>query len=196
MPPEPNQMHPRAIRSTARLLRTQTTSGPGPRTEPAGLSAQEDALPAITLMAGWVNNADTKTGILTGGLLLLGAAYLRQQNSVEKLLAHAEGRGFAALAVFAFGAICLALGAAHAYLALRPRVQPGEPSRFSFPHLAQLEIRELMTQDGDQVRSEAWTQAQTMARIVAAKYRHFQLTLAFATLSTLMYVAWLLLLPS
>jgi hypothetical protein len=35
-----------------------------------------------------------------------------------------------------------------------------------------------------------------MARIVAAKYRHLQLTLTFTTLSTLMYVAWLLLLPS
>jgi len=196
MPPEPNRMHPRDVRATARLLRTQTTSGPGPSIEQAELSAQEDALPAITLQAGLVNNADTKTGILTGGLLLLGAAYLRQQDSVEKLLAHTHGRGFVALAVFAYGTICLALGAAHAYLALRPRMQPGEPSRFSFPRLAQLEIRELMTQDRDQVRREAWTQAQTMARIVAAKYRHLQLTLTFTTVSTLMYVAWLLLVPS
>lgn len=184
------------MRATARPFRTQTTSGPDPSIEQAKLSAQEDALPAITLQAGLINNADTKTGILTGGLILLGAAYLRQQDLVGKLLAHAQGRGFAALAVFAFGTICLALGAAHAYLALRPRMQPGEPSRFSFPHLAQLEIRELMTQDRDQVRREAWTQAQTMARIVAAKYRHLQLTLTFTTLSTLMYVAWLLLLPS
>lgn len=75
-------------------------------------------------------------------------------------------------------------------------MQPGEPSRFSFPHLAQLEIRELMTQDRGQVRREAWIQAQTMARIVAVKYHHLQLTLIFTILSTLMYVAWLLLPPS
>lgn len=53
-----------------------------------------------------------------------------------------------------------------------------------------------MTQDRGQVRREAWIQAQTMARIVAVKYHHLQLTLIFTILSTLMYVAWLLLPPS
>src|SRR5450759_3245285 len=99
MPPDPNRRYPRPIRATARLLRTQTTSGPESSIEQPELSAHEDALPAITLLAGWVNNADTKTGILTGGLLLLGAAYLGQQDPVEKLLVHAHGRGFGALAV-------------------------------------------------------------------------------------------------
>ena len=70
------------------------------------------------------------------------------------------------------------------------------PARTTLRHNEDCAKRVNSPRHEDQVRREAWTQTQTMARIVAAKYRHLQLTLTFTTLSTLMYVAWLLLLPS
>jgi hypothetical protein len=161
--------------------------------DPRPLTASDDALPAMTSLTSWVGNADTKIGILTGGLVLLTGSYVRQRRPVETVLNALEPLGVVALVLLALGVLALACAIGHVLVALRPRLAPGDRSRFSFPHLAEADLDELMAGDAIQVRREAWSQARTLARIVRAKYQSFRRALSCTVISSLLLGAWVIL---
>ncbi len=164
--------------------------------EPKAPKDNEDVFLAITTIGPWVNNADTKIGLLVAALTVLTGGVVRQRPRVETLLddgVHLRG----GLALVALAVCVLAVIAAGAWLlrAVRPRLTNQEPSRFAFPYLANADLAAVAEPDPVAARKEAWIQAQTLAEIVLAKYTCFSRALTAGLLAGAAFVAWLLLVP-
>jgi hypothetical protein len=157
----------------------------------------DDAFHAAITIGNWVNNADTKIGLLGAALTILTGAVVRQRSRVEALTrAPLHTREWAALALLSASVIALAVAAWYLYYAIRPRLSSDKPSRFSFPYLAVADLATLVNADPVQVRREAWIQAQALSRIVLAKYHYFSKALTFGLISGLTFVGWMLTVPS
>jgi hypothetical protein len=109
------------------------------------------------------------------------------------VLTHPQPRSLVALAILTTGAMALAIAGVQVLRALRPRLAPGAPSRFSFPHLADADLDELLAGDANQIRQEAWTQARTLARIARTKYRCLRRALTCAVGAGILYLLWVVL---
>jgi hypothetical protein len=157
----------------------------------------DDAVTALTSIGPWVNNADTKIGLLAAAMTVLTGALVHQRPRVEQLIrASASARNDVALAFIALSAVSLVVSAGWLLHALRPRLHNDKPSRFAFPHLAALDVDVLALHDAEAVRKEAWIQAKTLAEIVLAKYRCFSHALSCAVVAGAGFVAWLLTVPT
>ncbi len=156
----------------------------------------EDAFLALSTIGPWVNNADTKIGLLATALTVLTSGVVRQRSRVEALFD--EGfhiRGGLALAALVVCVVAIVVAAACLYRALKPRLTNGDPSRFAFPHLATADVKTLADMDPAAVREEAWTQVQTLSQIVNAKYECFRSALRAGLVAGVAFVAWIILVP-
>ncbi len=164
--------------------------------QPDPPKGNEDVFLAITTIGPWVNNADSKIGLLVAALTVLTGGVIRQRPRVETLLdAGVHLRGGLALAALAVCVLAVVTAGAWLFRALRPRLTNREPSRFAFPHLAGAELMPLMDADSTAVRHEGWIQAQTLARIVMTKYACFSKALTAGLIAGAAFVGWLLLVP-
>ncbi len=155
-----------------------------------------DAFHAITTIGAWINNADTKTGLLAAALTVLTGGAVRQRPRVEVLLDAGPGsRGVVALVALGTCAVFLALAGVCLFRALRPRLTNTQDSRFAFPYLADADLDRLIDDDPVAVRAEAWVHAQTLSKIVRAKYGCLSSALTHGVVAGLAFVAWLLLVP-
>ncbi|WP_147258772.1 Pycsar system effector family protein [Pseudonocardia hierapolitana] len=151
---------------------------------------------ALTTIGPWVNNADTKIGLLAAALTVMTGGAIRQRPRVETvLLAGMDTRGSIALASLAVCALALLTAGIYLFRALKPRLTNTAPSRFAFPHLADADLSQLTDSDPAAVRAEGWIQAQTLARIVRHKYTCFRKALIAGTIAGGAFVTWLLLVP-
>lgn len=174
------------------LVRPRRRPPPSAATPPKG---NEDVFLTLTTFGPWVNNADTKIGLLAAALTVLTGGAIRQRPRVEALLgAHVSVQGGLALASLAMCTVALIVAGIYLFRALRPRLTNRAPSRFAFPHLADANLRLLV--DVDAIRTEGWIQAQTLARIVRDKYTCFGRALAAGTIAGSAFVGWLLLVPA
>jgi hypothetical protein len=156
----------------------------------------DDALAALTGVGSYVNNADTKIGVLVGALVLLTAAVVHHRPRVAALIHAGPGaRGGTALVLFWICCATLVVAGWHLFWAVRPRLTNGEPSRFAFPHLATADLGRLTAHDPVAIRGEAWIQAQTLSKIVLDKYRGFRSALTFSTIAFVAYLGWQLVVP-
>lgn len=136
---------------------------------------------AIQETGGWIKNADTKSTILAGSFgLSLTFGVPRLLEALPSLLELPSALGI----WIGAGVICIAAALITAYgigRALLPRGSKGTgpANRFSWPSLAQAAVANLPPREisPDEVRSEAWEQAASLARIAAAKYRSFKAAL-------------------
>lgn len=164
--------------------------------QPVPPKGTEDAFLALSTIGPWVNNADTKIGLLGTALTVLTCGAVRQRRRVEALFD--EGihfRGAVALAALLLCVIAIVVGGACLYRALRPRLTNGTPSRFAFPHLATADLEALADMDPAAVRKEAWVQAQTLSQIVSAKYEGFRSALRAGLVAGVAFVSWLAVVP-
>lgn len=163
---------------------------------PSVPEANEDAFHALTTVAAYVNNADTKIGLLAAALTVLAGGLVRQRPSVDALFDAGLGaRGVVALLALGASVLLSLLAGFSLFKALRPRLHNATSSRFAFPYLAETDLDHLIRADPAMIRSEAWIQVQTLSRIVRAKYQCFSQALACGVLAGITFVFWLLLVP-
>jgi Flp pilus assembly pilin Flp len=160
------------------------------------LTAADDALPAIDAISTWINNADTKIGLLGIVDTALTGAFAAQHDRARTLIDHADLRGIIALALLAFGVAALVTSILTLFRALQPRLDSHHPSRFAFPWIADAQLADLIAGDHETIRREAWIQAQTLSRIVRAKYESLRRALPCAILAGALLVSWLIAAPS
>lgn len=159
----------------------------------------DDASLAISTFGTWVNNADTKIGILGTIVVALAVAIVRDRGRVTATLraAHPPAHDLMAVGFFAASVLAVALSTFFLLQALRPRRTAVYPSRFAFPHLATLQdLSGLEDYEPVVVRKEAWQQAQMLALIAKAKYAYFFRALVTLVVGAIAYVAWLAILAA
>ncbi len=160
-------------------------------------ASYDDAVQAMNHIGSWVNNADTKIGLLAAALTVLTGGIVRQRSRFETLVTHDPGpQGWTAVVFLAVSAGALFVAAAWLFRALMPRLTNDQPSRFAFPHLAGAELDTLVAHDPAVVRRDAWTQAQTLSKIVLDKYCCFRHALSFGLVAGACFVGWLLIVPA
>jgi len=165
--------------------------------QPPAQEGNEDAFLALSAIGPWVNNADTKIGLLATALTVLTCGAVRQRPRVEAVFdAGVHLRGGVALAALVVCIVAIVAAGTCLYRALKPRLTNGDPSRFAFPYLATTDLFTLVDADPGAVRKEAWTQAQTLSQIVNAKYECFRNALRAALIAGIAFVAWLVLVPA
>lgn len=160
------------------------------------VTAGDDALPAIDAISTWINNADTKIGLLGIVDTALIGAFIAQHDRARMALHHADRRDIVALVMLALGVASLMTSILYLSRALQPRLHNYHPSRFSFPWLADADLADLMAGDHQQIRYEAWIQAQTLSKIVRAKYKGLRRALPCAVLAGGLLAGWLIIVPT
>lgn len=159
----------------------------------------DDVPLAINTFGTWVNNADTKIGILGTILVALVVAIVRERGRVAATLRAADQPTQDLVAVGFFAASVLAVAFATFFLiqALRPRRTGAYPSRFAFPHVATLsDLSGFEIYDPAAARQEAWLQAHMLASIASEKYAYFFRALVALVVGALAYVVWLAILTA
>lgn len=136
---------------------------------------------AIQEIGGWIKNADTKATILAGSFglsLTFVVPRLLEALPAIAVAPVAFGLWIALAVVFAAAAVITGYGIGNALL---PRTSLGASltNRFAWPSLASVAAQHLPPSVGsaEDVRTEAWEQAASLARIAAAKYRSFKVAL-------------------
>lgn len=164
--------------------------------QPPAPQGNEDAFLALSTIGPWVNNADTKIGLLATALTVLTCGAVRQRPRVEAMYDAAfHIRGVLALTALVVCVVAIVVAGSCLYRALRPRLTNGSPSRFAFPHLATADLDKLADMDPAAVRKEAWIQAQTLCQIVNAKYKCFRNALRAGLVAGVAFALWLVLVP-
>jgi len=157
----------------------------------------EDAFLALTTVGPWVNNADTKIGLLATALTILTTGVVRQRPRVETLLHRGvHPRGTLSLASLTVCTLMVMLAGYWLFRAFSPRLENPEPSRFAFPHLAEVDLATLVDADAAVIRAEAWIQVRTLSRIVLRKYTFFKKALGAGFGAGVAFIGWLLLVPA
>lgn len=159
------------------------------------ITAADDALPAINLISTWINNADTKTGLLGIVDTALTGAFVAQHNLARTVFDHASLRGTIALVLLALGVIALGASILSLVRALQPRLRSRSPSRFAFPWIADAELADLMAGNHERIRLEAWIEAQELSRIARAKYEHLKHALLYTLSAGTLLVIWFVVVP-
>ena len=171
-------------------------TAPVPHDPRSRITAADDALPAISTISTWVNNADTKIGLLGIVDTALTGAFVAQHNRAKTAIDHAGLRSTITLVLLALGLTALVTSILFLFLALQPRLSSDHQSRFAFPWVADAELDDLLAADHEKIRHEAWIQAQTLSRIVRAKYKRLQRALPCTVLAGALLASWLLIVPS
>lgn len=161
---------------------------------PASVSA-DDARFAITAFAGWITNADTKTGLLAAAVTVLTSTVVSQSDRAIALLPPQGVRQVAAVVAIVACLAALAVTAFWLLRALLPRTTNAGFSRYSWPAVAALSPRELVAMTAIEDRAEAWLQAHTLARIAQAKFGNFAHALRWFTAAVVLLIAWAILAP-
>ena len=173
-----------------------TGTGPASRDPQLPVTAADDALPAIAAISTWINNADTKIGLLGIVDTALIGAFVAQHDRARTALDHANRRDSVAVVLLALGVAALMTSILYLLRALQPRLDSCHPSRFAFPWVADADLADLMAGDHEKIRREAWIQAQTLSKIVRAKYTGLRRALPCAVLAGALLVGWLIVVPS
>lgn len=156
----------------------------------------DDAYLALTTNGGWINNADTKNGLLATALAALTIAAVKQRPHVEALVdAGVDRRGTVALVLIAAAGVFILAAGFWLFHALRPQLGNDTPSRFAFPHLAKADLKNYEVYDAEDIRREAFVQAQTLARIGLGKYERFSKALFCTAVAAVAFLGWLVTAP-
>ncbi len=149
-----------------------------------------DAHHAIGYAGTWINNADTKAGLLAAALAVVVAGATQQAEAMSDALRPGDGSEVAALILLCLLGAAVATATVGLALATIPRTPPPQaPSRFGFPTLASHGWRHVPATRA-QAAAEAWGQAQVLAGIAARKYVRLRVAMTAAFASLPLYAAW------
>lgn len=154
------------------------------------------ALHAIGDFGQWIQNADTKAGMCGALLGLMIAGVTSDIAAVHTTLGTGGPWRFPAIVLL--GAFAASLFVAGVFLGLTqmPRVPvPPTVRRLAFPAMAGgamvRAIRHLPSASAEELREEAWDQAEALARIAARKFRYLRMGLLWSGLCTMAFLGWL-----
>jgi len=148
------------------------------------------ALYAISDFGQSIQNADTKSGMLGAllGLLLAGAT--SQQELIQRTVSSSAPRHTTSVTVLVMFVGFLAVAGACLGLTQLPRLStPPAVRRLAFPALARLGMRSRLT--AAELRDEAWSQAETLARIAMRKFTYLRWSLLSSGLCVVLFLVWL-----
>jgi hypothetical protein len=120
----------------------------------------------------WIRNADTKTGLLLTGLIIILGAISSRAKDLRALWASNASRP-AALWFLGAAVVLLAIAFALLIVVLLPRARLSGPSRYAWPWIAKASLDDLKGLSSASLREEGWCQAKQLAEIAAFKYRYF-----------------------
>ena len=120
----------------------------------------------------WIRNADTKTGLLLTGLIILLDAISSRAKELRALWASNASRP-AALWFLGVAVVLLAIAFTLLVAVLLPRTRSSGPSRYAWPWIAKAGLDDLERLKPNSLREEGWRQAKQLADIAAFKYRYF-----------------------
>jgi hypothetical protein len=154
------------------------------------------ALHAIGDFGQWIQNADTKAGMCGALLGLMIAGVTSDIAAVHTTLAAGGPWRFPAIVLLVAFAVSLFVAGVFLGLTQMPRVPvPPTVRRLAFPAMARgamvRAIRHLPTASADELREEAWDQAEALARIAARKFRYLRMGLLSSGLCTMTFLGWL-----
>lgn len=142
----------------------------------------------------WIRNADTKTGLLLTGLIIVLGAISSQAKEVRALWELHTSRP-AALWFLGAAIVFLTVAFALLIIVLLPRVPVGGASRYSWPWIAKSGLDDLKGLKPNSLREEGWRQAKQLAEIAAFKYRYFTSAVWVAAGSIGCLLVWTVLRP-
>jgi len=149
-----------------------------------------DAHHAIGYAGTWINNADTKAGLLAAALAVVVAGATQQSEAIQDALRPANGGEAVALVLLCLLGATVAIATLGLALATLPRTPPPQaPSRFGFPTLASPGWRHVPATRA-QAATEAWAQAQVLSRIAARKYATLRVAVTAVFASLPLFAAW------
>lgn len=142
----------------------------------------------------WIRNADTKTGLLLTGLVIILGAISSRAKDLRALWTSNASRP-AALWFLGAAVVLLAIAFALLVAVLLPRARFSGPSRYSWPWIAKASMDDLKGLKPDALREEGWRQAKQLAEIAAFKYRYFASAVWVAAGSVGCLMVWIVLRP-
>jgi Pycsar effector protein len=154
------------------------------------------ALHAIGDFGQWIQNADTKAGMCGALLGLMIAGVTSDIGAVHATLGTAGPLRYPAVILLAAFAGSLFVAGVFLGLTQMPRVPvPPTVRRLAFPAMARgavdRAIRDLPAASAEELREEAWDQAEALARIAARKFRYLRMGLVCSGLCTMAFLGWL-----
>jgi hypothetical protein len=165
----------------------QPDVAPGTHLDP--LDELDIALYAISDFGQSIPNADTKSGMLGALLGLLLAGVTSQQDLIRDTVTSPHDRWAAGVLVTFVVSLVFAGG----FLGLTqlPRLStPLNVRRLAFPAAARRGgVRSRMS--AAELRDEAWSQAETLARIALRKFRYLRWSLLSSGFCVLLFLVWL-----
>lgn len=91
--------------------------------------------------------------------------------------------------------MALIVTAAFLVRALIPRIGPGEPSRYGWPHVARSQPSDLAVRTRHADRCEAWATAVLLAGVARRKYEAIRRAVWFWLVAAVAFTAWVALAP-
>lgn len=171
--------------------RSQPAVAPQPEADGSSPAEIEFILEQVSQ---WIRNADTKTGLLLTGLIIILGAISSQAKDLRVLWADNVSPP---VALWFFGAAVVLLAIAFALLVvvLLPRARLSGPSRYAWPWIAKASLDDLKELKPTSLREEGWRQAKQLAEIAAFKYRYFASAVWVAAGSVGCLLVWTVLRP-
>ena len=182
----------RQARNRRRALELLHTVGPDeePDTGLDPLDELDVALYTISDFGQWIQNADTKSGMLGALLGLMLAGVTSQLDLVGRTLGPQRHAPVAAL--FAVFVVSLFVAGTCRGLTQLPRLTvPTAVRRLAFPAVAGRRASAPGRPDAVELRDEAWRQAETLAGIAMRKFRYLRVGLLSSGLCVVTFLTWL-----
>jgi hypothetical protein len=142
----------------------------------------------------WIRNADTKTGLLLTGLIILLDAISSRAKDLRALWAGNASRP-ASLWFLGAAVVLLAIAFVLLVAVLLPRTRSSSPSRYAWPWIAKVSLDDLEGLKPNSLREEGWRQVKQLADIAAFKYRYFTSAMWVTAGSVGCLIVWSVLRP-
>jgi hypothetical protein len=151
-----------------------------------------DAFQMIGSTGAWINNADTKAGLLAAAVAVLVAALAQQMSVLAEVLRPHGPTAWIALSLLSLLVMDMCTAVLALGFVIRPRTQlPETHSRFSFPTIADPAWK-YHPANRTEVAAEAWSQARVLARIATVKFQVVKIAARATYSSVILYLAWLM----
>lgn len=150
----------------------------------------DDAHKAIDAFRGWINNADTKAGLLSAGVAALVAGVTQQRTALGLALSPNSAKTYVALAVLIIWLSAIIVVVTALGFSLIPRLDaPPTSNRFAFPTVARWDWS-ITPADRETAAGEAWAEARVLAIIASNKFRGLKVAFPAFGVALVLFLAW------
>ena len=150
-----------------------------------------DAHQAVGYAGGWVNNADTKAGLLSAAVAVVIAATSQQAGAIKAVARFKHSSDVVAFTLFCLLGVAVTVALIALATALVPRTPPPQmSSRFGFPTLASPGWTPSPVTRAE-AADEAWNQARVLSTIAQRKFVSLMVACVAVFVALPLYLAWM-----